>query len=128
MTKTLPPIPVLPVSKLYSLNKAAYTSHVIHRKMLDSLMEREWQLDTSCEVLADAIARYYLLYWNPMYLTKQIKDGILENQGTVYRVIYTNTWKPNADHSQYRQIALSFRTAKPEYGIYPKVLVRGIKV
>jgi hypothetical protein len=97
--------------------------------MLDSLMENEWILTDVGNVLTDALDRYYLIYWEPKYLTKQIVDGRLIHQGISYQVIYTDRCKPhNCESGKYKQVALSFRAAKPEYGIYPKVLIRGIPV
>ena len=118
-------------TKLYSLDLQAYRSHAIHRKQLDALLEHEWILTGKHvdEVLADALDKYYLLYWSPEYLTGKIANGMLVNQGVEYRVIYTDSFKPckhTIASGKYRQVALSFRAAKSEYGIFPKVLIKGI--
>jgi len=113
--------------KLYSLDSVAYRSHAIHRKQLDALMSNEWTLPNTFGVLTGALDRYYLLYWSPNYLTEQIKDGMIVHQGISYQVIYTDSVKPNtANNGKWRQIALSFRAATKEYGIHPKVLIKGI--
>lgn len=72
---------------------------------------------------ADCFRTYKLLYWDAQYLLSRVRDGLLEQDGVEYLVIYHRCTRGNVLAAKGSQVALSFRTAKRDFGLVPYVLV-----
>ncbi len=66
--------------------------------------------------------KYYLLYWNTSYFTKQIKNGMIAHQEEKYQVCY-GPRIGYASIAKSRQLKLSFRKAHAKYNLPGYVIV-----
>lgn len=75
---------------------------------------------------------YNLLYWSIKHTYHRIIEGMIEYQGTRYRVIYKNITRGfllqaiNNDCGAM-QVSLSFRKPKDEWDIIPTVIIAGVQ-
>lgn len=70
----------------------------------------------------DALGTYHMVHWRGFNLAHLLIDGTITNKNIKYAVIYHGCLPVAAKKAQ--EIRLSFRAAKPEFGIEPIVLVQ----
>ena len=69
-------------------------------------------------------SNYFLLYWKSQYFLSQCHQGTILKDGIRYVVIYgENTSRGKLIQSPEREVALSFRNPKPEFGIPAYVII-----
>lgn len=73
----------------------------------------------------DCFRTYHLLYWDAQYLLSRVRDGLLvvDQDSTEYLVIYHRCTRGQVLAAKGQQVALSFRSAKRDFGLLPCVLV-----
>lgn len=78
---------------------------------------------TIADSFKDCFDIYYLLHWQSQYLLEQIHDGALNITDNKFIVVYHRTTRGKLLSAPYNQVAISFRKAKPEFGIPAYCLV-----
>lgn len=97
-----------------------YRTHAVHKSFLRYHLQNSFVMPPT--ITTKYLSQYHLLYWNPVHLLLNMKDGTITKDGRVYQVIFQDC-NPFTI-KRCNQVVLSFRAAKVEFDLEPYVIVK----
>ena len=98
----------------------AVQTHGVPPSIISHISVNNWTIHPSYR---DCFDIYYLLHWQSKYILERISNGALEIGNYSYVVVYHRTTRGRLLAAPEKQVAISFRAAKPEFGIPAYALV-----
>lgn len=93
----------------------------VKKSLVHSLMLNSFHVDK--DIASDCLSAYYILHWSGDMLEAKLSVNVtLHHNNVEYLVVFHRTTRWDAVRAT--QIAVSFRSALPTYGLLPYALVK----
>lgn len=99
----------------------SYQMHGITRTQLSSMLINLFYFP---EGYKDCLESYYLLHWEGIHLHNSLRNGTIRHNDVDYLVVYQGITPYKARRE--KQVKLSFRNPKKEFGLQAYVVVRAL--